>query len=166
MASTKTKGDLAELMVAADLVGRGFKLAFPYGEDSDFDLILCRDDALERVQVKHTRSDGHILEVRCESASLTNGRVMNRKRYTARTVEWIAVYDATTERCYYVPAEFLGEGRSRLSLRLTPPRNAQRRKIRWAADYTEPTPRRSRQLMEPAGLEPAASGLQTRRSPS
>ena len=82
VAATKRKGDLAELKVAADLVARGFKIAFPYGEDSDFDLILCRDGALERVQVKHACSDGHILEVRCESASLTNGRVMKRKRYT------------------------------------------------------------------------------------
>jgi hypothetical protein len=39
----KAKGDLAELKVAADLRDRGYKLAFPYGEDWDFDLILCRD---------------------------------------------------------------------------------------------------------------------------
>jgi PD-(D/E)XK endonuclease len=52
----KAKGDLAELKVAADLRSRGYKLAFPYGEDVDFDLILCRDDgALERVQVKYAR---------------------------------------------------------------------------------------------------------------
>jgi hypothetical protein len=30
MATTKTKGDLAELMVAADLRRKGYKLAFPY----------------------------------------------------------------------------------------------------------------------------------------
>jgi PD-(D/E)XK endonuclease len=48
----KAKGDIAELKVAADLRWRGYKLAFPYGEDVDFDLILCRSDGtLERVQV-------------------------------------------------------------------------------------------------------------------
>jgi hypothetical protein len=47
----KAKGDLAELKVAADLRSRGYKLAFPYGEDVDFDLILCRGDgSLERVR--------------------------------------------------------------------------------------------------------------------
>jgi hypothetical protein len=54
----KGKGDLAELMVAADLLRRGHKIAIPYGEDCDFDLILIRDSRLERVQVKYARSDG------------------------------------------------------------------------------------------------------------
>ena len=44
----KAKGDLAELKVAADLRARGYRIAIPYGEDWDFDLILCRSDgALE-----------------------------------------------------------------------------------------------------------------------
>jgi PD-(D/E)XK nuclease superfamily protein len=47
----KAKGDLAELKVAADLRARGYKIAIPYGEDWDFDLIVCRrEGALERVQ--------------------------------------------------------------------------------------------------------------------
>jgi hypothetical protein len=33
VASLKTKGDLAELKVAADLVERGYRIAFPFGED-------------------------------------------------------------------------------------------------------------------------------------
>jgi hypothetical protein len=39
MASLKTKGDLAELKVAADLIERGYRVAIPFGEDNDFDLI-------------------------------------------------------------------------------------------------------------------------------
>jgi hypothetical protein len=35
----KGKGDLAELMVATDLLRRGHKIAIPYGEDCDFDLV-------------------------------------------------------------------------------------------------------------------------------
>jgi hypothetical protein len=42
MASLKMKGDLAELKVAADLLERGYKIAIPYGEDWDFDLIIER----------------------------------------------------------------------------------------------------------------------------
>ena len=53
MAPTKTKGDVAELMVAADLVNKGYKIAIPYGEDCDFDLIVIREERLERVQVKY-----------------------------------------------------------------------------------------------------------------
>ena len=139
MSVTKSKGDLAELQIAADLLRRGFRLAFPYGEDFDFDLILCRGEALEKVQVKYAASDGHVLGVRCESNSLTNGRVIERKQYTDKTIDWLAVYGATAERCYCIPARLLGDGRTRIHLRLSPPRNAQRRKIHLAADYTEPT---------------------------
>jgi hypothetical protein len=77
VAPLKTKGDLAELIVAADLVKRGFRVAFPFGEDCDWDLLFWRPPGteLERVQVKYSRSDGAVLPVRCQSFSLTNGRV-------------------------------------------------------------------------------------------
>ena len=114
MAALKAKGDLAELAVAADLLQRGHKVAFPYGEDWDYDLIVCRRGRLERVQVKHARSDGSVLSVRCRSHSLTNGRVRATKHYTAATIDWLAVYDASAPACYYVPAAELGEGRSEL----------------------------------------------------
>jgi PD-(D/E)XK endonuclease len=133
----KAKGDLAELKVAADLRARGYRIAIPYGEDWDFDLILCRDDgALERVQVKYVRSDGRVMEVQCCSHSLTNGKVKCTKRYTAAMIDWLAVWDAALDRCFYVPAAELGAGMNHLSLRLSPSRNNQIRGIRQAERYT------------------------------
>lgn len=134
----KAKGDLAELMVAADLRRRGFKIAIPFGEDCDFDLILVRDDRLQRVQVKYAESNGVVIPVRCHSHSLTNGKVRKTKRYTAKTIDLLAVYDRTSERCYYVPARELGEGRSILHLRLKPARNNQYIGTRPAEHYLEP----------------------------
>ena len=156
----KAKGDLAEMKVACDLLRRGHKIAFPYGEDWDYDLILCRGDALERVQVKHTRSDGETMEIRCYSQSLTNGKVRSTKRYTAATVDWIAAYDVTTDRCYYLSAEILGSaGRRTLTLRVAPSKNRQMIGIRYAEDYCDLG-------VEPAGLEPATSSVQAKRSSS
>jgi len=60
--------------IAADLIRRGYKIAIPYGEDWDFDLILCRDDRLERAQCKY---------------SLTSGKVKATKHYTAATIDWL-----------------------------------------------------------------------------
>jgi PD-(D/E)XK endonuclease len=131
----KAKGDLAELKVATDLRARGYKIAFPYGEDWDFDLIVCRAGALERVQVKYARSDGAKLVVRCRSHSLTNGRVRSTKRYTATMIDWLAVYDNSTERVFYIPAADLGAGMSEMTLRLEPARNNQIRGVRPAARY-------------------------------
>jgi hypothetical protein len=133
----KAKGDLAELKVAADLRARGYKVAFPYGEDWDFDLILCRADAtLERVQVKYACSDGRVIEVCCRSHSLTNGKVKATKRYPAAMIDWLAVWDVAVDRCFYVPAAELGTGMNVLSLRLSPSLNGQVRGIRPAERYT------------------------------
>jgi hypothetical protein len=137
VASLKQKGDLAELRVATDLIARGYKVAIPYGEDWDFDLILYREGTLERVQVKFTESDGRIINVRCRSHSLTAGQVIAIKRYTAELIDWLAVYDRTTDRCYYIPAEELAEGRDYMTLRLSPPLNGQRAGVRFAEDYLD-----------------------------
>jgi hypothetical protein len=122
-------------MIAADLVRRGYKIAIPYGEDWDFDLIVCRAEKLERVQCKYTRSNGKVVVVRCRSHSLTNGRVRATKLYTAATIDWLAVYDATTDECYYIPAHELGAGMQLMHLRLVPTRNNQESGIRAATDY-------------------------------
>jgi hypothetical protein len=141
MAPLKTKGDMAELIVAADLVKRGHRVAFPFGEDCDFDLLFWRPPslAIERVQVKYTTSDGTVVVVRARSHSLTNGRIRATKHYTKETIDWLVAYDATTGRIFWVPAEELGSGASTLHLRLRPTRNGQRVGIRMADDYAMPT---------------------------
>jgi hypothetical protein len=91
---------------------------------------------LERVQVKYARSDGSIILVRARSHSLTNGKVRATKLYTAAMIEWLAVWDATSDRCYYIPAAELGDGMSLLTLRIAPAKNGQRLGIRVAERYT------------------------------
>lgn len=122
----KAKGDFAELMVAADLRRRGFRIAIPFGEDCDFDLILIGPSWLERVQVKYAKSDGAVIRIKCFSHSLTNGKIRQTKHYTAESIDLLAVYDGTSSRCYYVPAAELGSGRSVLHLRLRPATTADR----------------------------------------
>jgi len=141
MAPLKLKGDRAEIEVAHDLVRRGFRIAIPYGEDWNFDLIFSRPDSeqLERVQVKHAIVRKGVIPVRCRSSSLTNGKVRSVKRYTAQMIDWIGVYCANTDRCYYVSSVELGVGRDEISLRLDAPRNCQQKGIRYAADYLDPT---------------------------
>ncbi len=117
MASLKKKGDLAELKVAADLIARGCALSIPFGEDCDYDLVADYEGRLHRVQVKYTKSDGRVIIVQCRSHSLTAGQGPSGPSiYTAAMVDWIAAYDVTTDRCYYVPSWILGaEGRSHVA---------------------------------------------------
>lgn len=91
-------------------------------------------------------------------------RAAPRANYTAAMVDWIAVYDLTSDRCYYVPSWILGsDGRSALHLRLVPTNNGQSLRIRHAEDYLDPDFSRD-PSMEPAGFEPAAFRMQTERS--
>ena len=124
-------------MIAADLIRRGYKIAIPYGEDWDFDLIVCRDGRLERVQCKYSESNGVFITVQCRSHSLTNGKVKTTKYYTAAMIDWLAVYDPTSDRCYYIAAAELGEGMCEMTLRLRPTLNNQRRLVRLAENYLE-----------------------------
>lgn len=158
-------------MVAADLTRRGCHVLIPFGEDCDYDLVADASGRFHRLQVKVTESDGHKITIRCSSHSLTNGKIRRTKRYTSKTIDWIVVYDATTDRCYYCPAEELGLGKRELTLRLTPARNGQLLGIREASEYVDPDLKSAGregkdEKMEPAGLEPATSALQTPRSSS
>jgi hypothetical protein len=63
--------------------------------------------------------------------------VIGVKRYTAAMIEWLAIYDRTTDCCYYVPASELEGGMNIMHLRLKPARNNQQKGIRNASSYAD-----------------------------
>jgi hypothetical protein len=77
-----------------------------------------------------------VIAIRTRSHSLTNGRVKATKRYTARMIDWLAVWEPSLDRCFYIPAAELGAGMDLLHLRLVPALNNQMRRIRPADQYT------------------------------
>ena len=132
----KQKGDFAELKVACDLRRRGYLVLIPFGEEAPYDIVIDRDGRLERVQVKYSDRHGRAaLEIQCYSQTIVKGRLTSRTHYTAEVIDWLAVYDVETDKCFYVPAEELGAGRSKISLRFEPARNGQRAGIRFAEAY-------------------------------
>lgn len=132
-AITKIKGDLGQAMIMADALKRGYKVALPIGEDWRYDLIILKDKDLLRVQCKYVESTKGVIKVRCETH---DGR--NYYRYRQEDLDYIAVYDKITDKCYYVNCSYLGlEGRGSLSLRTNETRNGQKKKIFNAKDFTE-----------------------------
>lgn len=134
MGITTRKGELGEAMVLADLQRKGYAVAIPFGHDLPFDLILIRRDGfrLEKVQCKYTESDGRVLDVRCGSTS-----EWVRHTYDPTEVDWLAVFDATTDQCFYLHSS-AWDGLARPRLRLQQAANGQVEGIRWAADHTRP----------------------------
>ena len=125
VALSKSKGDLSEVVIMADLMRRGHKVALPYGEDWPFDLVVLRGDRFERVQ--------------CKTARLREGAVVfdcaASKRYTSAEIDWMAAYEPTTHQIFYVPAGLLGEGMHSFSLRLDPLKNQRTTGIHFAHDF-------------------------------
>lgn len=130
MPSARLKGTIGELMIMTDILMRGYDVALPYTEGSRYDLIVERNGKFERIQCKYTTSNGELLEVRCYSQT-----PLKRSPYTKKDIDWIAVYDKTTNCCYYVPSKMFKDGRRGIYLRLTPTINKQEKDIHWAKDF-------------------------------
>ncbi|MGA7098339.1 MAG: group I intron-associated PD-(D/E)XK endonuclease [Acidimicrobiia bacterium] len=131
MGATTAKGEIGEAMILADLQKQGHGVAIPFGHDLPFDLIVVRKEtgALERVQCKYTTSDGRVIQARIMSNS-----AWVTHRYTRFEVDWLAVYDATSDRCVYLPA-VEWDGQVAVNLRLVPTANGQSKGIRFAEDF-------------------------------
>jgi hypothetical protein len=130
-AKTTEKGEIGEAMVIADLMRQGHDIAIPFGHNQPYDLIVIRkeDGRLEKVQVKYTTSDGQTIRavIRSSSAWVSH-------RYTANEVDWIAIYEALTSSCFYIPS-CVWDGHTQLALRVKPTLNGQRKGIRWANEF-------------------------------
>ena len=50
---TKTKGEIAETFVLANLIKEGFTVSLPYGENSRYDLVIETSKGFKRIQVKY-----------------------------------------------------------------------------------------------------------------
>jgi hypothetical protein len=131
--NTRDKGDLAVLAVATDLMKRGYKVAIPFGDSWEYDLLVMMPE-MKRIQVKYTESNGEVIIARTRSHSVLAGRVTKTKTYNEETVDVIAIYDKTTDRCIYIPISECA-GKDQVMIRLVPPKNGRKTGIRWVEDY-------------------------------
>jgi hypothetical protein len=125
VALSKSKGDLAEVVIMADLMKRGHKIALPYGEDWPFDLVVMRAGRFERVQCKTGRLRDGAVVFDCSST----------RKYTSADVDWMAAYEPSTQQIYYVPAGLLGNGMNTFSLRVEPLRSQRTTGIHFAHEF-------------------------------
>jgi hypothetical protein len=129
----KAKGDRSTLAVMAALRELDVPILVPFGENTRYDLVLELDGVLVRAQCKTGRlRNGAVLFKTC--STYDHHPYAKPSRDYAGQVEYFAVYCAQTFGVYLVP---IGDLPNRVSaaLRVDPPRNSQRRRIRYAADY-------------------------------
>lgn len=132
MKDTHKKGNIGEARILFEATKRGYVVCVPLGHCSRYDLIVDIDGELNKVQVKTTTSDGDTVKVRARSAGKKDGDVI-AKKYTSKEIDWLIIYDTTTDRCAFIPASELGDGRYELTLRYTKTR--QEKNVRWFSQY-------------------------------
>lgn len=98
-----TKGDHAELRVAAELKRCGWNVLVPYDENGPYDLVAERDGTFRRIQVKASTFNGTSIVFKCYNSQ--NKSRNNKTVYTEDTIDGFGVYSNEIDECYWVPVE-------------------------------------------------------------
>jgi hypothetical protein len=119
----------------AALYEAGYGLYVPFGENTRCDLIVERgDENLVRVQCKTGRlRNGTIRFAVCSTYGHHPNPKIKYRGYEGE-VDAFAVYCPETSTVYLIPIEDASNSQ-RCWLRVDPPQNNQRQRIRWARDY-------------------------------
>jgi hypothetical protein len=134
MKHPKDIGDFTTLAAMLALRDAGFAVFVPFGENTRYDLVIDDEKRLARIQCKTGRlRDGAIrfAVCSCYGHHLRPGQA--RRDYHGE-VDYFAVYCPDTGGVYLIPIDDLPI-KVQAALRVDPPRNCQKRGIRFAANY-------------------------------
>ena len=122
------QGARTEAAVASALARSGAQVFVPvFGSAGRIDLVYTRLDRAVRVQCKTARRvDDSLYFSTCSNTK-------NERASYDGQIDEFGVYSPDTNLVYLISAG--GLPTRACSLRLAPPRNGQRARIRWAADY-------------------------------
>ena len=127
-------GQRTEAAILSELVRRGYSVLLPFGVNQRYDLVLDLGQRLLWVQCKTGRRRGGSIEF--PTVSVRSNRAGWFKRDYAGEADLFLVYWPENDRIYAVPVE--EAPRSHMYLRVDPPLNGQKRRIRFASDYELP----------------------------
>lgn len=154
MSTTTFKGDIAELMAAAELAKRGYIVSRPLTNGAPYDLLVDTDEGIKRIQVKKANpfENGSLRVVLC-SNKWHRGRT--RISYHGR-VDYLIAVDTDSGKYYIFGGDDLKS--DELRIRLTPTMNNQKAGIRHACDY-EIDRMLPHRVVVGAGFEPATPSV-------
>ncbi len=133
MRNTSLTGEICRTQVMAALARQGKSILVPLGEYQRYDFVIEDDGQFNRVQCKNGRLTNGAVMFHCSSVdSRSQKGHCVRKKYIGE-IEFFGVYCPDNDTCYLVPVTE-AEGHY-CTLRIDPPRNGQKTRIRWARDY-------------------------------
>jgi PD-(D/E)XK nuclease superfamily protein len=130
----KAIGDRSTLALMLALSEAGYAVLVPFGENTRYDLVIDDGVSLKRVQCKTGRlREGGIRFGACSSYAHHPNPKMVIRDYLGQ-IDYLGVYCPDTGGAYLVPVED-AQVRKQGTLRLTPAKNGQKRRVRVAAEY-------------------------------
>jgi PD-(D/E)XK endonuclease len=126
-------GDRTTLAVMLALRELGYAISVPFGENTRYDLVIDDGTRLHRVQCKTGRLTNGCVEFRTSSSYAHHPNPKPTQRHYRGQVDCFAVFCRQIGEIYLIPIDGLPDDRA--LLRLTPPLNNQRKRIRLAGDY-------------------------------
>lgn len=153
----KAIGDMTALAVMLAFHEAGLSVMVPFGENTRYDLVVDDGVCLSRIQCKTGRLvRGAVVFKTCSSYAHHPNPEKARRDYLG-DIDYFAVYCPDGGSIYVVPVEEVGTCQA--ALRVEPPRNAQRRRIRDASCYELGSVRvRGGRLREALAARPGAGG--------
>ena len=127
---TKATGNVGELAIASDLVNQGYDVFFPYGDVSHIDIIAVKENQVVKLQAKTVKSS--------KKGTVCLSHFTNRRsglRYTTRNIDYMALYVIDRKVVAYVSMSEIEGHTTSFSLRFDPPKNGQRKGIKYFNDY-------------------------------
>jgi PD-(D/E)XK endonuclease len=130
----KSIGDRSTLAIMLALRDAGYTVLLPFGENTRYDLVIDDGGSLGRVQCKTGRLRNGAVVFRTCSSYAHHRSPRNTSRHYLGEIDYFAVYCRETAGVYLIPLEHAPLTNAG-SLRVAPPRNNQKRRIRMAVDY-------------------------------
>lgn len=122
-------GNHSESIVLSAYLKEGFTVSIPFGSGASYDLLVDTKSNIYKIQVKTAWISKGVLKYKCQRRQPKSEA---RRLYTENEVDFLAVYCPVNDSLYGIPIEnHPGIG----WLRISPVKNGQSKRIRWASDY-------------------------------
>lgn len=128
--NSKSIGDISESFIIYKLLDLGISVSKPFGDNQRYDLIIEINRKLYTIQIKTAKFEEDFILFPTSSSAYHRGG--KRKHYRGE-VDFIAAFCPDNKICYLVNS--FDVPTTMATLRLTEPKNGQRKGVRWAEDY-------------------------------
>lgn len=128
--NTKDIGEKSEGLILAKFLTLGWVVLMPFGDNQRYDFVIDRGCGFERIQVKTARLINGAIEFR--TCSSQNHRGRGTFNYKGQC-DYFAAYCTDNKKMYMIKVNDCGD--TGVKLRIEPPKNNQKEKIRLACEF-------------------------------